>query len=207
MLLILSLASAPTHYYTNNARTHGIAFKTEAFDRFGGIAKVWIARNPPGFAFVWFDDPRDADDAAREMNEAKIGRCTLRVELARPPGSGKGGKGKGKGGKGGYDDDRGYDRRDRDDRDYDDRPRRESFDDRGGKGGKGGQFSKNLAARVRISGLPPQCDWRELKDFCRQAGPVTYANVDQARDTCDISGVQHEVLKSFLARWWRCHWF
>ena len=25
---------------------------TDAFERFGNIAKVWIARNPPGFAFI-----------------------------------------------------------------------------------------------------------------------------------------------------------
>jgi RNA recognition motif-containing protein len=32
---------------------------------------VWVARNPPGFAFVEFEDPRDAEDAVRGLD----GRC------------------------------------------------------------------------------------------------------------------------------------
>ena len=32
----------------------------EEFDRYGRIRDVWIARNPPGFAFVEFEDDRDA---------------------------------------------------------------------------------------------------------------------------------------------------
>ncbi len=29
---------------------------------------VWVARKPPGFAFVEFDDLRDAQDAIRAMD-------------------------------------------------------------------------------------------------------------------------------------------
>lgn len=29
---------------------------------------MWVARNPPGFAFVEFEDPRDASDAVRELD-------------------------------------------------------------------------------------------------------------------------------------------
>ena len=32
------------------------------------LEKVWVARNPPGFAFVEFKDPRDADDAIRDLD-------------------------------------------------------------------------------------------------------------------------------------------
>jgi hypothetical protein len=31
------------------------------FSRFGRVKDVWIARNPPGFAFVEYDDKRDAE--------------------------------------------------------------------------------------------------------------------------------------------------
>lgn len=34
-----------------------------AFSYYGPLRTVWIARNPPGFAFVEFEDPRDAEDA------------------------------------------------------------------------------------------------------------------------------------------------
>lgn len=35
----------------------------DAFSYYGPLRNVWVARNPPGFAFVEFEDPRDAEDA------------------------------------------------------------------------------------------------------------------------------------------------
>jgi len=29
---------------------------------------VWVARKPPGFAFIDFDDKRDAEDAIRDLD-------------------------------------------------------------------------------------------------------------------------------------------
>ena len=40
----------------------------DAFRRFGSLRNVWVARNPPGFAFIEYDDPRDAEDAVRRMD-------------------------------------------------------------------------------------------------------------------------------------------
>lgn len=37
----------------------------DAFSYYGPLRNVWVARNPPGFAFVEFEDPRDAEDAVR----------------------------------------------------------------------------------------------------------------------------------------------
>ncbi len=40
----------------------------DAFNRYGRIRKVWVARRPPGFAFIEFEDGRDADDACRALD-------------------------------------------------------------------------------------------------------------------------------------------
>lgn len=39
-----------------------------AFGKFGQLRNVWVARNPPGFAFVEYEDRRDAEDAVRDLD-------------------------------------------------------------------------------------------------------------------------------------------
>lgn len=39
-----------------------------AFSSYGSVKSVWVARNPAGFAFVEFEDPRDAEDAVRGLD-------------------------------------------------------------------------------------------------------------------------------------------
>lgn len=39
-----------------------------AFSKYGPLRNVWVARNPPGFAFVEFEDKRDAEDAVRGLD-------------------------------------------------------------------------------------------------------------------------------------------
>uniref|UniRef100_A0A4W4F1I8 RRM domain-containing protein n=1 Tax=Electrophorus electricus TaxID=8005 RepID=A0A4W4F1I8_ELEEL len=39
-----------------------------AFGYYGPLWSVWVARHPPGFAFVEFEDPRDATDAVKTQN-------------------------------------------------------------------------------------------------------------------------------------------
>lgn len=55
----------------------------EYFSKYGRIAKIWVARKPPGFAFVEYDDSRDADDAVAGMDGREIRGCRLRVEVSR----------------------------------------------------------------------------------------------------------------------------
>ena len=55
------------------------------FEYFGPLRDVWVARNPPGFAFILFEDKRDAEDAVRDMDGKYICGERIRVELARGP--------------------------------------------------------------------------------------------------------------------------
>ncbi|KAK2994007.1 hypothetical protein RJ640_005879, partial [Escallonia rubra] len=56
---------------------------------------VWVARRPPGYAFIDFDDKRDAQDAIRELD----GKNGWRVELSHNSrGGGGGDRGGGRGG-------------------------------------------------------------------------------------------------------------
>ncbi|KAG3121556.1 hypothetical protein PI124_g261 [Phytophthora idaei] len=128
----------------------------DGFSRYGHVSNIWVARNPPGFAFVDFEDPRDADDAIRSMDGRDFLGGRIRVELAR------GGSRRDGGGGGGG-------RRD---------------DDRNGRGGGGDRFERGRNPpqrtdyRVRVTDLPHDVDWRNVKDFLRTGGEVTYCNIE-----------------------------
>lgn len=53
------------------------------FGKYGRLKEVWMAQNPPGFAFVEFEDMSCVDEAVREMNGAIVNGALLRVERAR----------------------------------------------------------------------------------------------------------------------------
>jgi hypothetical protein len=100
---------------------------------------VWVARNPPGFAYVEYEDERDAEEAIKSVPGTIVAGVALTVEFAqssgpKPRGSFRGDDRRGgggyyddrRGGAGGYDDRRGGG--------YDDRrrsPPRGGGDDRG----------------------------------------------------------------------------
>lgn len=55
--------------YVGNLQENAIKSDVEsAFSKYGPLKNVWVARNPPGFAFVEFEDPRDAEDAVRGLD-------------------------------------------------------------------------------------------------------------------------------------------
>lgn len=83
------------------------------FSRYGSLRDVWVARNPPGFAFVEFEDFHDAEEAVRAMDGRRLGDKKLRVELSRTRNRGGGRGGRRGGREGGYRDNSSrYDRRD-----------------------------------------------------------------------------------------------
>ena len=54
----------------------------DAFQPYGPLKNVWVARNPPGFAFVEFEDARDAEDAVRGLDGRTVCGRRARVELS-----------------------------------------------------------------------------------------------------------------------------
>lgn len=138
----------------------------DLFYKFGKITFVDLkTRRGPPFAFVEFEDHRDAMDAVRDRDGYNYDGYTLRVEFPRGSGPGgpggdrdyggsSGGGGGFRGGRGGYGG---------------------GFGGRGG--GRGGPPSRRSEYRVLVSGLPPTGSWQDLKDHMREAGDVCYADV------------------------------
>ncbi|XP_017855229.1 probable splicing factor, arginine/serine-rich 6 [Drosophila busckii] len=99
----------------NNARKNDLEY---VFGAYGSLRSVWIARNPPGFAFVEFESARDAADAVRGLDGRTVCGRRARVELStgKYARSGGGGREGGSGGGGGRQSDFGG--RDRGDKCY-----------------------------------------------------------------------------------------
>jgi len=133
----------------------------------------------PVFAFVEFEDARDAEDAVKSRDGYNYDGYRIRVEFTRGVGPrGPGGRPVGGGG-GDRDDDR-------------DRDRGRNGGGRGGpppyrggggggrdrpSGGGGGSGRKGSGYRVMVSGLPTSGSWQDLKDHMRAAGDVCYSDV------------------------------
>ncbi|KAF8778085.1 RNA-binding protein Rsf1-like [Argiope bruennichi] len=56
------------------------------FSRFGNLTKVWVARNPPGFAFIDFENDDEANEAIKEMNGTTFNGSEIRVDVSRSNG-------------------------------------------------------------------------------------------------------------------------
>ncbi|CAG7835704.1 unnamed protein product [Allacma fusca] len=122
----------------------------DLFFRFGKILYVDLKnRRGPPFAFVEFEDPRDAEDAVNKRDGYDYDGYRLRVEFPRggTRGRGAGGRSGGSGGGGGSGGDRGR-----------------------------GAPARRSQYRVIVSGLPPSGSWQDLKDHMREAGDVCFAD-------------------------------
>ncbi|CAH4035119.1 RNA-binding protein 1 isoform X3 [Pieris rapae] len=69
--------------YVGNLGTNASKYEIEKiFSKYGSIRNVWVARNPPGFAFVEFEDPRDAEDSVRGLDGTRCCGTRIRVEMS-----------------------------------------------------------------------------------------------------------------------------
>uniref|UniRef100_A0A6M2DEW9 Putative rna-binding protein rsf1-like isoform x2 neodiprion lecontei n=1 Tax=Xenopsylla cheopis TaxID=163159 RepID=A0A6M2DEW9_XENCH len=66
------------------------------FEKFGKLNNVWVAFNPPGFAFIEFASKDEAETACDNLNGTEVLGSKLRVEISR--GRGRGPRGGGGGG-------------------------------------------------------------------------------------------------------------
>lgn len=125
----------------------------DLFYKYGRIRDVELKTpsRPPAYAFITFEDERDAEDAIRARNGYDYDGYRLRVEFSR----GKDGSSSGRPGS------------------------RDGFRDEGRRGGgRGGGGGRRTEFRVIITGLPRSASWQDLKDHMRKAGDVIYADVD-----------------------------
>ncbi|XP_077354476.1 serine/arginine-rich splicing factor 9 [Festucalex cinctus] len=126
----------------------------DLFYKYGKIREIELKNNRGTipFAFIRFEDPRDADDAVYGRNGYGYGDSKLRVEYPRssnkfnPMGGGGGGGGGDRG---------------------------------GGPRGRFGPPTRRSEFRVVVTGLPPSGSWQDLKDHMREAGDVCFADVQR----------------------------
>ena len=58
-----------TKVYVGNLGNNASRSELEdEFSYYGKLVSVWVARNPPGFAYVLFEDYNDAKDAVRGLD-------------------------------------------------------------------------------------------------------------------------------------------
>jgi len=53
-----------------------------AFSKFGPLTNVWVADNPPGFAYIFFESFKDAEAAVRYLDGNRLCGGRVRVELS-----------------------------------------------------------------------------------------------------------------------------
>jgi arginine/serine-rich splicing factor 7 len=70
------MASGGTRVYVGGLRPEVSERELEdEFARFGQIRSIWVARKPSGFAFVEFEDQRDAEDAVKRTDGERPEPC------------------------------------------------------------------------------------------------------------------------------------
>lgn len=156
-----------------------------------GYGDIKEIRLMTGYAFVEFEEERDAEDAVYELNGKSVNGESVNVDYATVPRMTGRGRSPGYNSRRRYDDDRGS-RYGRDGRDRrgggggygGGRDRYEKYDDRNrrpaGSQGYYGPLNKS-PYRVIVKNLSVAVSWQDLKDFMRKAGEVTFTSAHQQK--------------------------
>jgi len=159
--------SSESRLYVGNLPQHVKAREIEdVFAKYGKINDVDVKQphvgRGPAFAFLEFEDRRDAEDAIHGRDGYDFDGQRIRVQFPRSS----------EGGRSNSDRDRSSSYRGGGGGGYSGRGRG------GGRGrGRGGGPPMRTDYRVLVSGLPPTGSWQDMKDHMREAGQVTYADV------------------------------
>ncbi|XP_038075872.1 probable splicing factor, arginine/serine-rich 6 [Patiria miniata] len=142
------------------------------FGRYGSLRDVWLARNPPGFAFIEYDSVADAEKAMRDLDGANILGSRIKVEPSKGhQRGGRGGRGGGMRGGGG--------------------------DRRGGGmrgGSRGGSFRGSRGSRDGDSrgGRGPPSSYSSYGDYPARGGAGAYRDEPKARYSSDPYGSRYD---------------
>ncbi|XP_026817845.1 RNA-binding protein 1-like isoform X2 [Rhopalosiphum maidis] len=69
--------------YIGNLKSNANKYEIEdVFTKYGPLKNIWIARNPPGFAFIEYEDPRDAEDAVRGLDGTRCCGSRIIVQMS-----------------------------------------------------------------------------------------------------------------------------
>eukprot|EP00193_Tetraselmis_chui_P011413 CAMPEP_0177777744 /NCGR_PEP_ID=MMETSP0491_2-20121128/15553_1 /TAXON_ID=63592 /ORGANISM="Tetraselmis chuii, Strain PLY429" /LENGTH=210 /DNA_ID=CAMNT_0019296909 /DNA_START=171 /DNA_END=803 /DNA_ORIENTATION=+ len=162
----------------------------DIFYKYGRIMEIdlKLPPRPPGFAFVEFEDPRDAIAAVQGRDGYDFYGSRLRVELA------KGGSSSGARGGGGFGG-------------YGGPPPRGAPRGGGADRGYGAAPPANAEFRVLVHGLPNTASWQDLKDHMRKAGDVSFAQTWQPGRRESACRFSQLALYSFSCAWmWDDFW-
>lgn len=76
--------ASDTKVYIGNLGSHppSTAEVEKEFGYYGKLVSVWIARRPPGFGYIEFEDERDAKDAIKDLDGRSVFGRRIKVELS-----------------------------------------------------------------------------------------------------------------------------
>lgn len=147
------------------------------FEKYGRVKGINVKS---GFAFIEYEDGRDADDAVYDLDGKPFMGERVMVQIARGTPHGRDRErwgGEGRGGRGGHGGHGGHGDR----RMSPERGERPPFQATGGQARRASWLEKygppeRTDYRIVVENLSTRVSWQDLKDYMRQAGEVTYAD-------------------------------